>query len=98
MAPLLTRIEALIARGTKPTVPEVQPLVAAFYALPENGAGGSLHVVLDDGNVADGHVEGCIEYAEKRGDAIGAALGRLLMLCSKTQREKLNGYVDYNED
>jgi hypothetical protein len=73
----------------KPTVPEVMPLVRAYYAKEENGAGGSLHIVLDDGNVEDSSVEFCIEEAEKRGDKDGVELGKILLRMSKTQRNKL---------
>jgi hypothetical protein len=41
---------------TNPTVPEVLPLVRAYYRKPENIVGGSLHLVLDDANVEDQHV------------------------------------------
>jgi hypothetical protein len=45
--------------------------------------------VLDDGNLDDGSVEFCIGIAEERGDADGAALARLMLLMSKTQRGRL---------
>lgn len=80
---------AILDRETKPTVPDVAPLVRAYYALPLNGAGGSLHIVLDDGNVSDGDVEFCVARAEERGDEDGAALARVLLRMSKTQRRKL---------
>lgn len=73
----------------KPTVPEVLPLVRAYYAKDGNGAGGSLHVVLDDGNVEDHFVEFCMEEARKMGDVAGVALAELLLGMSKTQRRKL---------
>lgn len=83
---LLRSLRALVKRGTKPTTLEVAPLVRAFYAMPGNGAGGSLHVVLDDGNYADAFVDGCIEYATARGDDVGEQLARVLRLMSRTQR------------
>lgn len=52
-------------------------------------AWGSLHVVLDDGNWADGFVEYCVLHAEERGDAEGAELARLLLQMSRTQRVKI---------
>lgn len=75
----------------KPTVPEVEPLVIAYCAKDGNGVGGSLHIVLDDGNVNDGHVEWCIEHARELGDEDGVKLGKILLQMSKTQRLKLNG-------
>ena len=73
----------------KPTVPEVLPLVRAYYAKPNNICGGSLHVVLDDGNVGDSTVEFCEKCAAENGDEDGVALARILRRMSKTQRKKL---------
>ncbi|MGK3981344.1 hypothetical protein WMF38_57635 [Sorangium sp. So ce118] len=80
---------SLLANVLKPTVPDVLPLVRAYYAKPGNGAGGSLHVVLDDGNVDDDSLRLCEERAEERGDRDGAALAKALLRMSKTQRLKL---------
>ena len=57
-----------------------------FYRKDGNGAGGSLHLVLDDGNVSDDNVKFCIDYAEKKGDTEGAALGRKLLELSIVDR------------
>lgn len=75
--------------ATKPTVPEVLPLVQQYYAKPGNECGGSLHIVLDDGNVETEHVAYCQQYAKDRGDDFGYALAGLLLRMSKTQRLKL---------
>lgn len=71
----------------KPTIPEVIDRFAAYHR--REPAWGSLHVVLDDGNVADEFVRGCIEHAEGMGDAEGAELARILLSMSKTQRARL---------
>lgn len=73
----------------KPTVPDVLPLARDYYARDGNGTGGSLHVVLEDGNLADAHILFCWDYAEERGDVEGAHLARVLLHMSKTQRRKL---------
>lgn len=73
----------------KPTVPEVLPLVRAYYAKPGNGAGGALHVVLDDYNVGDDNVQFCLDDARALGDDDGVALAKVLLRMSKTQRLKL---------
>lgn len=75
--------------ANKPTIPEVAPLIAAYYNLPNNGAGGSLHIVLDDANVERHHAEFCREYALEKGDWVGAALANILTRMSTTQRKKL---------
>lgn len=74
----------------KPTVPEVLPIVKAYYAKPGNGVGGSLHIVLDDGNIDTKSVEFCKEYARQNNDSDGIALAELLLKMSYTQRKKLS--------
>ena len=49
-ADIVRECQRIHARGTKPNLPEIKPLVEAYYQLDGNGAGGELHVVLDDGN------------------------------------------------
>lgn len=71
----------------KPTIPEVIERFAAYYA--RHPAGGAMHIVLDDGNIADEHVRYCIQHAQEQGDAEGEALARILLDMSKTQRKKL---------
>lgn len=76
----------------RPTIPDVVERFAA-YGIKTSGVWGSLHVVLDECNVSDGNVEWCIAYAERRGDAEGAELGRILLTMSKTQRGKMDRAV-----
>lgn len=80
------------AVGYKITVPEVMPLVNAFYAHPANGAGGCLHIVLDDGNIDDDDVQFCVDYAIEHGDRTAELLAKVLLKMSKTQRKRL--YAD----
>jgi hypothetical protein len=74
----------------KPTVPEVLPLVEAYYDKPGNGVGGSLHIVLEDGNIRTSDVEFCRQWALDHGDADGVRLAELLLRMSQTQRRKLS--------
>ena len=71
----------------KPTVPEVLPLVRELYAT--NSVGCCLHIVLDDGNVNDIHVQACADSARERGHPKCEALARKLLEMSPTQRRKL---------
>jgi hypothetical protein len=76
----------------KPTIPQVLPLLERYYSLPGNSVGGVLHVVLEDGNVDDGHVLGCCDRALHESEPLvheGAALALVLLAVSKTQRRKL---------
>jgi len=83
------RCHTLSGRGTKPTLPEVRALVAEFYAMEDNGAGGSLHIVLDDHNTELYFIRSCQAYAAENGDAAGVALAGVLLLLSGSQRRKL---------
>jgi hypothetical protein len=74
-------------RAYRLSVPEVLRFARAYYN--DHPTGGSLHIVLDDGNIELGNVEYCIKYAEEHNDAPGAALGRLLRYLTRTQRDKL---------
>lgn len=47
------------AAVANPEVDRVARLIAAFYALPECGAGGPLHIVTDDTNVEDHSLDFC---------------------------------------
>ena len=73
----------------KPTIPEVMPLVKAYYAMPGNSVGGNLHIVLSDGNIEDSHIEFCLGECILHGDTKGSELCKLLLLMSKTQRRKI---------
>jgi hypothetical protein len=75
----------------KPTIPEVMPLIQEFYRKPGNGNGGVLHIVLEDGNVEDGHVRFCLQQARNQGDTDGIQIAELLLRMSKTQRGKISG-------
>ena len=67
----------------------VRHLVKKFYAMPGNGVGGSLHIVLDDGNTDRESVEWCHTYAREHGDKDGMALCDLLLTLTEEQREAL---------
>ena len=72
---------------SKPTVPEVMPLVRRLYE--RNPVGCCLHIVLDDGNVEDHSVEFCIDQAHDRGHEECLELAKILFRMSRTQRRKL---------
>lgn len=74
---------------TKPTIPDVLPLMREFARQPGNAVGGHLHLVLDDGNVLDDHVRYCLEQAREAGDDLAVEVAEVLLTMSKTQRSKL---------
>jgi hypothetical protein len=69
------------------TIPEVIERFRAYHDI--HLAWGSLHVVLDDNNVGDDSVRGCVDYARETGDVEGEALAGILLTMSKTQRLKI---------
>ena len=74
----------------RPRSRDVAPLIAAVYAREGGGAGCCLHVIVDDGNLADGFVnEGfvCEHVADRAHPECMAALAALQAL-STTQRRK----------
>lgn len=76
---------------TPPDRPSITPdLVdrfAAYYRA--NPVWGSLHVVLEDGNLQHCSVDYCVEQAVEEGDVEGAALGRILRSMSRSQRARI---------
>lgn len=89
----LIREGDVLARGgaVKPTVPEVIADFRHYHA--DHPAWGSLHSVLDDGNVSDDSVYFAVSYAMSTDDAEGERLARILLQMSKTQRKKIGRLV-----
>lgn len=79
--------ERLGQSGARPSIPEVVDRFRAYH--DEHPTWGSLHIVLDDGNVDAHHVEFCVRWAEREGDIEGVVLGKILQRMSRTQRLKL---------
>ena len=75
------------------TIPDV---LHEFRAYPlKDEAWGSLHNVMEDGNVDDDSVYWCYRHAKKVGDKAGQRLAGLLLNLTKTQRRKLPFKVGY---
>ena len=73
----------------KPTVPPVAEWVREYRQKPGNALGGSLHIIVDDGNLADNDVEFCRGWARECGDVEGERLAEALLRMSVTQRRKI---------
>jgi hypothetical protein len=71
------------------SIESVLECVKDYYKLDNNAAGGNLHVVLDDGNIEDGSIKFCTEYAVKNNDYFGLILGKLLLKLTYDQRCEL---------
>lgn len=61
-------------------------IVDAYYAL-DNPAGGTLHVVTDEGGVSDEIVKGSIEFAKRYSDDAGEAVGEMLLALPLEERK-----------
>lgn len=76
---------------TKPvakiTVPDVLDRFRAYHA--REPLWGSLHIVLDDGNIDNASVRFCAKYAAEELDYEGLELAELLLQMSGTQRRKI---------
>lgn len=77
------------SKQKKPTLPEVIPLVRAWYALPGNGAGGMFHIIIDDGNYEQHFANSALKEARETGDPVAIELAEKLAAMSSTQRRKL---------
>lgn len=65
----------------------------AIYKI-KNPSWGSLHIVLEDYNIATKHVQFCLEYAAENRDYEGILLTRKLFQMTRTQRRKLSSEVE----
>lgn len=81
-----------VATGKKPSIREFVDRFNAYYKL--NPTWGSLHIVLDDGNVRDDDVRFCRTYAIEHSDPEGSELANILLSMSKTQRRKIAATID----
>lgn len=71
----------------RPSTSDVAPLVVAYYQT--HPVGGSLHILLDDGNTNDDSAAFCLASAQEKGDVEGEQLAQLIAYMTETQRRKL---------
>jgi hypothetical protein len=74
-----------------PSIPEVIDKFRNYYRA--HPAWGSLHSVLDDGNLSNQSVLFCATWARENGDDEGADLAYILLDMTKTQRGKLRKLI-----
>jgi len=90
-AELIDKVCDLIKRYKNGTVVE---LCVDYYAVEGNEQGGLFHIVLEDGNTADEHVEWCMAQAIERGDLRGVLLGERLLGIPEWARGRLSMKVN----
>ena len=69
--------------------PIVCDLIEYYREDMGNGAGGSLHTALDDGNLDDGDIWLCQEEAQKRDDDMGYFIATILRHFTEHEREEM---------
>jgi hypothetical protein len=88
----------------RPKVPEVLKAANAFLADPRHIVGGALHMVLEDGNWQDGHIEYCrkkaVEWCHCRRKPCQAAIDLCdqLLALTGTQRRRIAAMVHHQGD
>lgn len=82
------------------TVDQLVPICKWYYSY--HGAGGWLHIVLDDGNLEDHSVKYCFERAAGEADIVCHLLAGLILCISEDDREvlyeKLHGHKPYGDE
>lgn len=84
----------MTAPQPKPTFPEVEPLVRAYYVKPGNSVGGTLHIVLDDCNIKDSDIRYCLKECSRVDDGDGERIAELMLRMSRRQRLRLANLRD----
>ena len=79
---------------SKPTIPEVYPLVLEWYEMINQGYDGILfHCILDDGNYEQKFADSSLAQAIKTGDKFSINLAEKIAAMSNTQRRKLSAML-----
>jgi len=60
-----------------PKIQKIRELTQALYEEPGKGTGCCLHIVTDDGNIEDSHVNLCVCQAEEKGHTDCLALAKM---------------------
>lgn len=74
----------------------LEDMIAQYYSKDGNGTGGNLHVVLDDGNVNDLHIDFCRNQCALNGDVDGLAILDVIAAMPEKDRRAAIGF-DYTE-
>jgi hypothetical protein len=77
-------------------IEEVRKLCDKYYY--DNPSGGSLHIVLDDGNMGNHHLEFCLEEARKNDDPDAVEIALKILDLTATERTKLFSLYPYESN
>lgn len=62
-------------------------LIKDYYIT--DGAGGTCHIILDDGNYRNCDVEACLRYSKEENDFWGETIATLLLDFTEEEREEI---------
>ena len=74
-----------LADNTVGTIMDIKEVLDLYWRY--NITGGNLHIILDDGNVHDHHIEFCMNLCEEKGDIAGLILLSHLHDLTPTERD-----------
>jgi hypothetical protein len=63
----------------------IKELISYYYQMPENGAGGYLHIFLDDGNTDYSSLYFCQNECKEHGDTLGYFLCDVLLMFTEEE-------------
>jgi len=63
-------------------------LIEKYYET--DGAGGCVHIILDDGNYGKKYAQHCLDYSIERKDYWGEHISRLLLEFNEEEQEQIN--------
>lgn len=79
--------EAILNRDCGEWFGKFMPILVHY--LKQEPTGGSLHIVIEDGNLEDDHVAWCAGYAYGINDLEGADIAELMRLMDHLQRKEV---------
>jgi hypothetical protein len=62
-------------------------LIEDYYIT--DGAGGTCHIILEDGNYKDSHINMCLKYSKEQNDFWGETIATLLTNFTEEEREEI---------
>ena len=70
--------------------PFINDLIQYYYiSVPDYGCGGSLHVVLDDGNIEHANINWCKDKCEEDNDALGMLIADILLEFTEEELQEM---------
>lgn len=75
-------------------VSAVRGLIREYVSKPGNSVGGSLHIVIEDGNTEQEFIRFCRQWALDREDSDGVRLADVLLSMTMAERASALGFSE----